>query len=27
LNFNNCAELIEIGYKNTIHKKYTICWL
>jgi len=25
LNFNNCAELIEIGYKNAIHKKYTIC--
>ena len=25
LNFNNCAELMEIGYKNTVHKKYIIC--
>lgn len=25
LNFNNGAELIEIGYKNMVHMKYTIC--
>lgn len=25
LDFNNCKELIEIGYKNTVHTKYTIC--
>jgi len=25
LNFDNGAELIEIGYKNVIHKKYIIC--
>jgi predicted patatin/cPLA2 family phospholipase len=25
LNFNNCNELIEIGYNNVVHKKYTIC--
>lgn len=25
LNFNNCADLIDIGYKNVIHKKYNIC--
>ena len=25
LNFNNCEELINIGYKNVIHKKYNIC--
>lgn len=25
LNFNNCAELIDIGYKNAVHKKYMIC--
>ena len=25
LNFDNGAELIDIGYKNVIHKKYNIC--
>lgn len=25
LNFNTGAELINIGYKNVLHKKYTIC--
>ena len=25
LNFNNCYELIDIGYKNMIHKRYIIC--
>jgi NTE family protein len=25
LNFNNCGELVDIGYKNVIHKKYIIC--
>jgi hypothetical protein len=25
LNFNNCAELIDIGYKNVRHKRFTIC--
>ena len=25
LNFDNGAELIDIGYKNVIHKKYIIC--
>lgn len=25
LNFDKCEELIDIGYKNIIHKKYVIC--
>jgi len=25
LNFNNCNELIDIGYENMIHKRYIIC--
>lgn len=25
LNFNNGAKLIDIGYKNVVHKKYNIC--
>lgn len=25
LNFNDCSELIDIGYKNMIHKRYIIC--
>ena len=25
LNFDNGAELIDIGYKNVVHKKYVIC--
>lgn len=25
LNFDNGAELIDIGYKNVVHKKYNIC--
>ena len=25
LNFDKGEELIDIGYKNTVHKKYTIC--
>lgn len=25
LNFDNGVELIDIGYKNVIHKRYNIC--
>lgn len=25
LNFNNCKDLIDIGYNNVLHKKYIIC--
>ena len=25
LNFDKCEELIDIGYKNVLHKKYNIC--
>ena len=25
LNFNNCNELIDVGYKNMLHKRYIIC--
>lgn len=25
LNFNNCPELIKIGYENMMHKRYIIC--
>jgi hypothetical protein len=25
LNFDKGAELIDIGYKNIVHKRYTIC--